>query len=182
MKEIDPTTGKPYQIQAYVRRTPGVDASAPDIVLYQGTIAKGPGVGSTIVGTLFEDPVTKAPTGRRFTRPVTSTPTRCSRSVRRVRRRLPPSRSVRVRRSSAALPRACTSVTEFRLNSSSEGSSDRWTALRRRLERQSALRRVLVNDCRSSREQLRRTWTRRSCRLSMGRHRDQSTRTPRMEN
>jgi hypothetical protein len=59
MNEIDPATTHPYQIQAFVRRTPAVDASAPDITLYEGTVIKGPGVGSTVVGTLYEDPITK---------------------------------------------------------------------------------------------------------------------------
>ncbi|HEV7526679.1 MAG TPA: hypothetical protein VGP92_17060 [Acidimicrobiia bacterium] len=68
MNETNPATTKPYQIQAYVRRTPGVDASAPDITLYDGVVVKGPGVGSQVSGTLFEDPVTKAV-------PSTSTPT-----------------------------------------------------------------------------------------------------------
>jgi hypothetical protein len=63
----DPKTGnvKPYQIQAYLRRSPGVDPTSPDISLYQGTVLKGlgpnsVGLGSTIVGTLFEDPIVKA--------------------------------------------------------------------------------------------------------------------------
>ncbi|HTL84537.1 MAG TPA: hypothetical protein VL856_05100, partial [Acidimicrobiia bacterium] len=54
----------PYKIQAFVRRTPAVDAAAPDVSLYQGVLTKGIGpnavdAGATIVGTLFEDPVTK---------------------------------------------------------------------------------------------------------------------------
>jgi hypothetical protein len=63
MNEIDPISLLHYQIQAFVRRTPGVDPTAADISLYQGTIIKGVGVGSTIVGTLFEDPIVKAPKG-----------------------------------------------------------------------------------------------------------------------
>jgi hypothetical protein len=63
MNEINPSSSKPYQIQAFVRRTPGVDPTAPDISLYQGTITNGVGVGSTLVGTLFEDPIVKAPKG-----------------------------------------------------------------------------------------------------------------------
>jgi len=63
MNQIDPVTTKPYKILATVRRTPGVDPTAPDISLYQGTITTGVGVGDTIVGTLFEDPITKAASG-----------------------------------------------------------------------------------------------------------------------
>ncbi len=64
MNEINPATGSNYKIQAYVRRTPGVDPTAPDISLYQGTISdKSLGAGNSIVGTLFEDPVVKAPKG-----------------------------------------------------------------------------------------------------------------------
>jgi len=63
MNEIDPVSLKPYKVQAYVRRTPGVDPTAPDITLYQGTITGGVGVGSTVIGTLFEDPVVKAAKG-----------------------------------------------------------------------------------------------------------------------
>ncbi len=63
MNETDPVTTKPYVLQAYVRRTPAVDPNAPDIALYQGTITNGEEAGMTIVGTLYEDPVVKAPKG-----------------------------------------------------------------------------------------------------------------------
>src|SRR4029078_2838274 len=62
-KQHTAATGTPYQIQAFVRRTPGVDPTAVDISLYQGTIIKGVGAGSTIVGTLFEHPIAKARSG-----------------------------------------------------------------------------------------------------------------------
>ena len=65
MSEINPATGKNYKLQGYVRRTPGVDPNAPDISLYQGTLSdKSAGDGpTTVVGTLFEDPIVKAPKG-----------------------------------------------------------------------------------------------------------------------
>lgn len=57
------TTGK---LQTYVRVT-GFDPSAPDVIGLYGIVTKGDGVGATLSGTTFFDPVVKAgkddPTG-----------------------------------------------------------------------------------------------------------------------
>jgi hypothetical protein len=63
MNEIDPATGLNFKILAVVRRIAAVDPSAPDIVAYTGTVTGGEALGSTIKGTMFEDPIAKAPKG-----------------------------------------------------------------------------------------------------------------------
>lgn len=52
--------GKNWQIQAYLT-VKGFDPAAADVVEITGLIAKGPSLGATVGGKLYEDPVSKAP-------------------------------------------------------------------------------------------------------------------------
>lgn len=58
MTEINTTTAKPYQLQAYLR-VAGVDPSAPDVVDVSGIVTKGVAVGASLLGSVAQDAVTK---------------------------------------------------------------------------------------------------------------------------
>ena len=56
MSELD-SLGKPFQAQGYV--TVKFDPAATDVLQFTGIIVKGPSVGATVSGKLYEDAVTK---------------------------------------------------------------------------------------------------------------------------
>ena len=54
--------GKPFQIQAQIALSKNV-AAGPDVFDVSGTVIKGPGLGATVGGRIWMDPVTLGPKG-----------------------------------------------------------------------------------------------------------------------